>query len=860
MIAILVDAIVKATVLLLVAGAGAWLLRRSSAALRHLVWALACGGVLVLPIASAVLPNWRLGGWPRFDAPIALDLHEVPTQTFDQPVALQPTSPESPHAAPSGASVMALPNPTPTLPGATTASASVSASVSAPAPVAAPGAVRFTITTDWTAWVVVIWLSGVAAVLILLVLGLARIWWLDRLTVPLLDESWLELADDLSRELGLGDRAVRLLKAKGPAMPMTWGIRRPAILLPADAAAWSPDRRRDVLLHELAHVKRHDFLIQLMAHVACAVYWFHPLVWVAATRLREERERACDDNVLRAGATPSAYATHLLEIARSLRAARATSLASVAMARPAQLATRLIDVLDARRRRDTLSPKSAVPAWVAAIAVVVPLAAVAPRVAEPAAVTVDTIPRVPQPNVVALTPRRAPSAPIPSARSVPSRVTGAVVLDTLRGCSERSQSRRSTSSSTRQNDDDLTIVTTVGPCTIRLSAFGKFQFTKDFSDIASVPSGGQVVIEVDYGTHDRRLTIRPDERIYKIDGEVRPFDADAKSWLAETLTFLLRRTGYQAEARARWILETRGIEGLINEFGELSGDYTRRIYYQAAVESGKLDAAGYERLVTLAGQTISSDYELAELLIVISKTQPLTERMQAGFVTASQSISSDYERHRVLKAALSRPGLTAASQSAMLVAASDISSDYELAELLIELNTARKIDEAVRPAYFKAANSLSSDYEHRRVLDAVVSRTGMTGTMLADVLESARSINSDFELAELMIKIGGAYELDDALRPPFFAAAGSISSDYEHGRVLTSVIQRGNVTPPVALAVLESAKGISSDHELAELLIVVISKVKLDPEIRAAIREVTQTIGSQYDRGRVYEALGGKET
>src|SRR5262245_6590562 len=846
MIAILVDAIIKATVLLLVAGAGTWLLRRSSAALRHLVWALACGGVLVLPIASAVLPNWRIGGWPRFDAPVAFDLHEVPALTVDEPAAPPPTpTAQSPDAAPSATSV--TPQPTPVLAGVATTASDL-------APAAAPGAVRFTITTDWTAWVVAIWLSGVAAVLILMVLGLARIWWLDRLTVPLLDDSWLELAADLSRELGLGGRDVRLLQAEGPAMPMTWGIRRPAILLPADAAAWAPDRRRDVLLHELAHVKRHDFLIQLIAHVACAVYWFHPLVWIAATRLPEERERACDDQVLRAGSKPPAYATHLLEIARSLRAARATSLTSLAMARPAQLATRLIDVLDVRRRRDTLSPRAALPAWIAAIVIVVPLAAVAPRVAEPAATTIDTIPRMPQPNVVART-----SRPAPPARPAPSRVTRVVVLDSLRGCAERSQSRRSTSSSSHQNDDDLTIVTTVGPCTVRLSALGKFKFTKDFSDIASVPSGGQVVIEVDYGTNDRRLTIRPDERIYKIDGEVRPFDADAKSWLAETLTFLLRRTGYQAEARARWILETRGIQGLINEFGELSGDYTRRIYYQAAVESGKLDAAGYERLVTLAGQTISSDYELAELLISISKTQPLTEQMQAGFVTAAQSISSDYERHRVLSAALSRPSLTASNQSAMLVAASDMSSDYELAELLIELNTARKIDEAVRPAYFKAANSLSSDYEHRRVLDAVVSRTGMTPAMLADVLGSAQSIDSDYELAELLIKIGSAYELDDALRPPFFAAAGSISSDYEHARVLRSVIARGDVSRPLALAVLESAKGVSSDHELAELLLAVIRKVKLDTEIRGAIREVAQTIGSQYDRGRVYEALSGKE-
>ena len=81
MIAILVDGFIKATVLLLCAAAVSWLLRRSGAALRHLVWALACGGVLALPIASAVLPNWRLGGWPRVDAPIAFDLHEVPTES-----------------------------------------------------------------------------------------------------------------------------------------------------------------------------------------------------------------------------------------------------------------------------------------------------------------------------------------------------------------------------------------------------------------------------------------------------------------------------------------------------------------------------------------------------------------------------------------------------------------------------------------------------------------------------------------------------------------------------------------------------------------------------------------------------------
>lgn len=826
MIAILVDAFVKATILLLCAAGGALLLRRSSAALRHLVWALACGGALVLPVASALIPNWRVAAWPRLEAPIAFKAEQIPAES--------PTSatvaPRSVPPRPSTVTILetAPPHGTPTT-----------------------AAVEFRIVPDWRALVFPIWLSGVTAILLLVLVGLARIAWIDRVTKPVQDEAWLLLVEDLSRELGL-TRYVRLLRANVPAMPMTWGIRRPAILLPADADQWPEEQRRDVLLHELAHVKRHDFLIQLIARIACAVYWFHPLVWLAATRLREERERACDDQVLRAGATPSVYASHLLEIARSLRAARATSLASVAMARPAQLATRLIDVLDTRRCRDTLSPRSALPAWLGAIAVVVPLAAVAPRVAEPAneVSRIDTLAPM---TAVWLAPPRAKKRTPAVTPSVAGRLDRPVALvrDTLEGCTGDT---KHTGSSTTQENDDLMIFTNSGGCSIRFAASRKFKFTPDFTDIASVSSGGYVTIDVDYGAHDRRVTIRPNERIYKIDGEVRPYDAEAKAWVREVLTYMLRRTGYQAEERARWILDTKGIQGLLDEFGQLEGDYTRRIYYQAAVESGKLDVAGYERLISLAAQTISSDYELAELLIAVSKTQPLTERMQAGFAEAAKAISSDYERHRVLSAALSRPGLTPAVQATMLDAATGINSDYELATLLIELNEARPIDEKVRPAFFKAANSLESDYEHRRVLSAVVTREGTSPAILADVLNSAKNVSSDYELAELLIEVGANYPLDDTLRPAFFAAASTLDSDYEHGRTLNSVL-RGEVPPPVALAVLESAKGISSDHEMSELLLAVMKHVKLDEPMRAAIRADAATISSQYDRGRVYEAL-----
>src|SRR5205085_2984594 len=111
-----------------------------------------------------------------------------------------------------------------------------------------------------------------------------------------------------AREVRLSG-SVELRIARGPAMPMTWGTLAPKILLPAEAHLWSPERRRLVLLHELAHVARRDSLSRSAAALVCVLYWFHPGVWLAARQLRLEQEYAADDRVLKAGprhgATPA---------------------------------------------------------------------------------------------------------------------------------------------------------------------------------------------------------------------------------------------------------------------------------------------------------------------------------------------------------------------------------------------------------------------------------------------------------------------------------------------------------------------------------------------------------------------------
>jgi hypothetical protein len=105
-------------------------------------------------------------------------------------------------------------------------------------------------------------------------------------------------------------------------------------------------RREAVLRHELAHVARADALVQRIAWLACALYWFHPAVWAAARRLRAESERACDDQVLASGIAASDYATELLDVARRARDLRLAGAVAIAMARRSTLEGRLLSLLD----------------------------------------------------------------------------------------------------------------------------------------------------------------------------------------------------------------------------------------------------------------------------------------------------------------------------------------------------------------------------------------------------------------------------------------------------------------------------------------------------------------------------------
>ncbi len=271
---------------------------------------------------------------------------------------------------------------------------------------------------SWSTILLMAWMAGALLILARLAAGIVAVRWMSRRTERVTDAPWLEQARSLAESLGVSPRIV-FLRSEGAAMPMAWGILRPAVLMPSEADEWPAERLRIVLLHELAHVKRRDCLTHMLAQISCALHWFNPLAWMAARHVRTERERACDDLVLAAGTRGPDYADQLIEIARVMRSGRFPAVlagASLAMAHRSELEGRLLAILDPSVPRAGLSRIRALGATSAFALAVMPLASMQPWTIVP---TEDQAPATQIQQSTASAQQPTPS-PTPSPSASPS--------------------------------------------------------------------------------------------------------------------------------------------------------------------------------------------------------------------------------------------------------------------------------------------------------------------------------------------------------------------------------------------------------------------------------------------------------
>jgi beta-lactamase regulating signal transducer with metallopeptidase domain len=315
-IALLANSTIKMSLVLAIALGLTALLRLPSAAFRHWVLAAAIACSAVMPLLEMLVPSWPV----PFSA---LESLQAPARIVQPPARSNTAQP-----APAGDREDTLARADP----------STSTSIG---------------WSDLEAAVRLIWLGGVVISLAILCIGLGRLRWLASGSRAVTHGRWCELADEISHAYRIQRRFV-LLQSEHPSLLATWGLALPTIVLPSAAAQWSADRARIVLCHELAHIRRGDWIVQMAAELLRVFYWFNPLVWIVCHRLRLESEHACDDEVMSTGVEGTAYARHLVDLARALNQGRHAWFPAPAMARPSSLERRVLAMLSSQVNRNPI--------------------------------------------------------------------------------------------------------------------------------------------------------------------------------------------------------------------------------------------------------------------------------------------------------------------------------------------------------------------------------------------------------------------------------------------------------------------------------------------------------------------------
>ena len=833
------SALVKVTLVLVAALVATACMRRRSAAERHLVWVAAVFAVLAVPVVALLAPAVRL--------PV-----EVPSW-----VARGGETP-----TPAAGGVVQISAPAPAVPRVAVQTEALPVVSSEPA-VAEPGSANVPFL------LLAVWLSVSIVLALRLLAEFAAVHVLARRAQPVRDAALQIRTRGMAATMGI-QRRVRLLQADASVMPMTFGIMRPTLLLPSCASTWTAARQDVVLRHELAHVRRHDALTQLAAEVGCALYWFHPLMWCAARELRVEREHACDDAVIVAGSRASDYAAELLGIARATRPARVTALAAIAIARPSKLRARLDALLDERPRHERASARLLVPTSVGALLVLLPItatpggrSAVLPQ--SPLSAAGDVVAEAPHQVADAPASLTTVAAP-PLSEHQPPRIesSAGVVVSVWSGelpaaGQDDCLSGNSTNITHNSNDDRRTLKWSGRNCSGELVLEGAVEFDPDFTRIVGVSRNGYVRLTSESGRTERRFVMQAGANgvtyEYSVNGERRPYDADAQRWVSEQLLFMFRRMGFMARERATAILERRGAEALLQEVDRLTGDYARAAYLEVLIAHGRLDEASLRRVLTQAGNTIRSDYYRTQIITAVAGRYTMTPGVRDAYIEAASGIDSDHYRHQAFSTLLSKGQLTSAQVSAVLRESNRIDSDHYRAALLREVESLYRSNPDIRAAFLEAATAMDSDHYVATVLERLLTRGGLSGAELARVVDAAATMESDHYRATVLKRVAETGLDDVTLRRAFVRAAAGIDSDHYLLTVLTPAVQRDRLEPDVLMSLLEAAASIESDHYQSQLLVEIANRHRLTGETRARFTRIMDSIDSEHYRNRVASAL-----
>jgi len=351
---------------------------------------------------------------------------------------------------------------------------------------------------------------------------------------------------------------------------------------------------------------------------------------------------------------------------------------------------------------------------------------------------------------------------------------------------------------------------------------GTVTFTDDLTDVQSLSDGGYLTLR-DWSTvvpHTIEITSSNGAltRTYFVAGLKRPWDDEAKRFLATQLPIMVRQSGIGAESRVKSIFERGGVNGVFAEIDRLGGDYARRLYLVALIDVARFDAATVQPLLQRVGDRMKSDYDRRQVLEHVASTVTLDRKAAAAYVQAMATMTSDYDQREALSALAKRNGPAVDGDT--------------LAPALAHMK---------------------SSYDKRTVLEQMIARDGLSTDGKRIVLAAVADLSGQYDRRQVLTAYIVRYGVEPALREPFFAAIRSISSNYDRREALTALAKKGAAGAGMQDAVFDAVAHMTSDYDRAEVLLAFVPVV--DAASRPAFVSAAASIKSSHDQNRVLAAL-----
>ena len=697
---------------------------------------------------------------------------------------------------------------------------------------------------------VLAWGIGVLALSLRLLGGWMLTRSLTRHAISAVSPAIVAAAGVIGERLGLR-RAVAIVESGAVAVPTLVGWVKPVVLLPAAAlSGLSPEQLEAILAHELAHVRRHDYLVNLLQSMVETLLFYHPATWWVSAQVRAEREHCCDDLAVEVCGDRLVYVSALAELT-TITSHRAFALAAT----DGSLVGRVQRILG--RPRSVHEPA---PAWVLLALIVLLAGGISSSAATSAAAVVPTA--------------AAQKSPEPAkAIALPTEGTRKEKAD--RPIKVREDRDRKVEAVAPRKEAGSRVFKTPTEAFFGAQWFrGWFDWTPPpppppappAAPAASAPPAPPAAEVPDapapppppaaeapqaprapeppapaappqeIGTRGSGNMSWSDgnERIsIRWNGAFRLSDDEKDiAWMEDGATLTLA-DGVIFKSQ----VELRGVNGRIERTFTKNG--TRRDYEP---EGRAFLAAALDRMIKQSAAFAKE--RVAKFLKRGGPDAVLAEIDKLGTSSYTHRI---YYTELARQADLSESLLTRILQRVP----AEMSSDYDKATLFTAILTQSKIDDTHRAQIARAVGRIGSDYDQRRTLTAVMNVHPLSSSVAGAILEATGSINSDHDRAEVLLDLIEHNGVTSKNSNTFAGLVQSMSSSYDKRRVFTAFANQVNADRAVLSDMIKSAGSMTSSHDLSETLIAMIDKGGLTDASADAFFQSASEISSSYDLSRV---------